>query len=759
MRSLMMIFGLGWCLLAQAGQVSFSRDVQPVLAEKCVACHACYDAPCQLNLGSAEGLERGAHKLPVYQGSRRHAQQPTRLFVDANNEDEWRGLGFFDVLQDPQQQSVLLQMLSLARRHPLPADNSKLPTGLDLSLNRSDSCPTPAEFNTYADKHPHGGMPYAVTGLSDSEYDTLANWLIQGAAMDATSWQPTAAEQAQIDQWETLMNGTSNEQRLLARWLYEHLFLAHVYLDEESGKQGRFFQWVRSHSDSSAAPREVTSRRPNQDAGTHFQYRLRPVQDVLVHKTHITYPLTQAKLERVRELFWARPWQVDALPGYGRRARSNPFETFAAIPAAARYQFMLDDAEYFVRTFIRGPVCRGQIATDVIRDNFWTLFQDPAHDLYITDAAYREQVDPLLALPGANTREEKLLSSWRRYSKSRNAYEKIRSKAYARLPAPGWDELWQGNDNALLSIFRHHDSASVRKGLVGEVPQTLWLMDYPLLERTYYQLVVNFDVFDNLSHQLQTRLYFDLIRNGSEVNFLRLMPPKSRQSILDSWYQYSGKVKKWLVYTKIDTHTPSALALPAERSVQEFGRQLATRFADLDARPDPINRCNSAFGHRPGLTDEQAASEQLLSRLASRPAAGLPVINFLPEASLLRVEFSDGSREIYSLLRNRAHSNVAFLMGESLRYQPGLDTLTIYPEVLSSYPNFMFSVAAGELDDFVWAMQKISTREDFDVLVDRWGIRRTHPQLWEHFHDLSRHIGESQPLERALLDMNRYEDL
>lgn len=759
MRSFMIMLGLGWSLLAQAGQISFTRDVQPVLVEKCVACHACYDAPCQLNLGSAEGLERGANKLPVYKGARRHSQQPTRLFIDANHKDEWRELGFFDVLQDPQQQSVLLQMLSLARQNPLATDNSKLPAGLDLRLNRNDSCPTPAEFAGYARKNPHGGMPYAVTGLSDSEYDTLANWLVKGAAMDTTHWQPTAAELELIQQWETLMNGTSNEQRLLARWLYEHLFLAHVYLDEDGGKQGRFFQWVRSHSDSRSAPLAASSRRPNQDAGAHFQYRLRPVQDVLVHKTHITYPLTQAKLERVHELFGSTPWQVDSLPGYGSRARSNPFETFAAIPARARYQFMLDDAEYFVRTFIRGPVCRGQIATDVIRDNFWTLFQDPDHDLYITRAGYREQVDPLLALPGANTNEAKLLSSWRRYSKSRNTYEKIRSKAYARQQPPGWEDLWQGNDNALLSIFRHHDSASVRKGLLGEVPQTFWLMDYPLLERTYYQLVVNFDVFDNLSHQLQTRLYFDLIRNGSEVNFLRLMPPHSRQQVLDSWYQRSGKVKKWLVYTKIDTHTPSALALPAEGSVQEFGRQLAARLASLDARPDPVNRCDSAFCHRPGLGAEQAASEQLLSRLASRPAAGLPVINFLPEASLLRVEFTDGSREVYSLLRNRAHSNVAFLIGESLRYLPGLDTLTIYPEVLTSYPNFMLNVPAGELEDFVQAMQKIGTRGDFETLTARWGIRRTHPQFWEYFHDLSRHIGESQPLERAVLDMNRYEDL
>ena len=125
---------------------------------------------------------------------------------------------------------------------------------------------------------------------------------------------------------------------------------------------------------------------------------------------------------------------------------------------------------------------------------------------------------------------------------------------------------------------------------------------------------------------------------------------------------------------------------------------------------------------------------------------------------MLRVEFTDGSREVYSLLRNRAHSNVAFLLGESLRYQPGLDTLTLYPEVLSSYPNFIFRVQAGELENFVAAMQQVSKQQDFEALVARYGIRRTHPQFWEYFHDLSRHIGESQPLEKAVLDMNRYED-
>jgi hypothetical protein len=41
-----------------ASAISYTRDIQPIFTEKCVACHACYDSACQLNLGSAEGAVR-----------------------------------------------------------------------------------------------------------------------------------------------------------------------------------------------------------------------------------------------------------------------------------------------------------------------------------------------------------------------------------------------------------------------------------------------------------------------------------------------------------------------------------------------------------------------------------------------------------------------------------------------------------------------------------------------------------------------------
>lgn len=753
---------LGACLLfigsLQAAEpVSYSRDVQPIFTKNCVACHACYDAPCQLNLGSAAGAERGASKIAVYNGTRTQVQATTRLFLDAHDEAAWRRKGFTSVLEAQGSQAALMaRMLELGHQQPL-AVNSKLPAQLDISINRANQCPLPQEFAEFARKNPQAGMPFAVTGLSEADYQTLQRWLAEGAPVDQQALQASAAEAQQVATWEAFMNAPGAREALVSRWLYEHLFLAHLHFS--GGEPGHFFQMVRSRTPSGQPVDIIATRRPNDDPGTEFYYRLIPVQGVIVHKTHITYGLSAAKLARVKELFFASDWQADAVPGYGLQRRANPFETFAEIPAQARYQFMLDNAEYFVRTFIRGPVCRGQIATDVIRDNFWALFQDPQHDLYITDPEYREQATALLAMPGQLDGITDLPGLWRSYRDKRNAYEALRMQRYADAPAASWSHIWAGNDNALLSIFRQHDSASVRKGLIGEVPQTLWWMDYPLLERTYYQLVVNFDVFGNVSHQAQTRLYFDLIRNGAEVNFLRLMPAESRKSYLDDWYQNSGKLKVWLDYQAIDSDSPSALRLAAADPKRSFVETLLERYGSLNARPDPINRCTGAHCHRSGITAELQRAEQSLSRLSGKPGGTLKVISQLPEATLLRVQLADGQREVYSLLRNRAHSNVAFMLGEELRYQPALDTLTVYPGVLSSYPNFIFNIPAEQVADFVAALEQARDQSAFEKVVERWGIRRTHPEFWRYFHDMSAYIQQTEPVEAGVLDMNRYENL
>ncbi|MDP2228395.1 MAG: fatty acid cis/trans isomerase [Moraxellaceae bacterium] len=768
--------------------VSWSQHIQPLFNQKCVVCHACYDAACQLNLGSAAGLQRGGSKKKVYDGTRTEAATPTRLFMDAQDISGWRQKGFHPVIPEGSPApstgatgtgttaaeatgapataagpatSLLAGMLALGRRHTL-IPNARLPDDLTIGINRDNQCPTADELPAYEKKHPNGGMPLGVTGLSDAEYQLITRWLAEGAVIDERLRQPSAKEAAEIRTWEAFLNQDGLREQLLARWLYEHLFLAHLYF--ENVKNSQFFELVRSRTPPGEPMLLVPTAQPNDDPQGRVYYRLRPVQGAIVHKTHITFGIGPKRLARIQSLFFSTPWQVDSLPGYSANERANPFVTFSALPARARYQFMLDSGEYFTRTFIRGPVCRGQIATDVIRDHFWTLFQSPDHDLYVLDADYRRRVDPLLAMPGQNDSLLALGPEWIKHRSRRNEYLKFREATYAeKFPAgPGLHDIWQGdghNRNALLTINRHFDNASVRQGWYGELPQTVWWQDYPLFERTYYELVVNFNVFGNVAHQAQTRMYFDLIRHGAETNFLRLLPPASRQAYMDDWYQGSGKLKQLITYPEIDTEHVTAITYRSQRPKDELLQTLLQRMAPLNARPDPINRCVQNRCARKNVPRYQAVADQALSRLASLPASVLPVTGFLPEVSFIRVYQPDQQREIYTLIRNRAHSNVAFMYGEDWRYQPGNDTLTVYPGILASYPNFAFNVAAADINAFVDALAAVRTANDMDGVIARWGIRRSHPAFWFYFQDYTRYLEQTEPLEAGILDLNRYENL
>ena len=130
----------------------------------------------------------------------------------------------------------------------------------------------------------------------------------------------------------------------------------------------------------------------------------------------------------------------------------------------------------------------------------------------------------------------------------------------------------------------------------------------------------------------------------------------------------------------------------------------------------------------------------------------------LPEITFIRVTHEEEERTVYTVLRNRAHSNVAFMLGEELRYQPEKDNLTVYPGITGSYPNFIFDVPVTQIENFVSMLRVAGKPEDFEQIVKTWGIRRTHPQFWEILHDITAWQKSEQPLKAGVFDINRYEN-
>src|SRR6186713_964819 len=223
--------------------VDYWSDVKPIIDARCVSCHGCYDSPCQLKLTEVEGLERGASKALIYDPSRVTLAPPTRLFEDAQTVEQWRQKQFFPVLNEREdtaqanrEGSVLYQMLALKKVHPLPQD--KRLSGFDFSLDRKQTCPTIEEFAEYQKEHPLGGMPFGLPGLSQQETRTVETWLEQGAVY--AERPPVSSDLGpQLEQWERLLNRSDLKSRLIARYLYEHLFLAHLYFEDEFDRARR----------------------------------------------------------------------------------------------------------------------------------------------------------------------------------------------------------------------------------------------------------------------------------------------------------------------------------------------------------------------------------------------------------------------------------------------------------------------------------------------------------------------------------------
>ncbi|WP_442958486.1 fatty acid cis/trans isomerase [Photobacterium frigidiphilum] len=189
----------------------YVNDVKPIIDNRCVVCHACYDAPCQLKMSSVEGIDRGANKDKVYQGTRLLASNTTRMFIDAQTTAGWRDKGFSPVLnerlqspEDNTQAGVIARMLQLKQNHPLP-NNEILDDSWDFSLDRDQQCPTIEEMSIYEEIYPKWGMPYGLPQISSIENDILMQWVSVGAPMTSVT-PPSNAELNEVEQWEIFLN-------------------------------------------------------------------------------------------------------------------------------------------------------------------------------------------------------------------------------------------------------------------------------------------------------------------------------------------------------------------------------------------------------------------------------------------------------------------------------------------------------------------------------------------------------------------------
>ena len=324
-------------------------------------------------------------------------------------------------------------------------------------------------------------MPYGLPGLTERETGTITRWLEARAPYEGPPPLPADLAQ-QVRAWEAFLNGDSPKERLMSPYLYEHLFLGHLHF--ESDPAHRAFRLVRSATAPGRPVVPIATRRPFDDPGVPRPFhRLEPEREAIVAKTHMPCALSPERMRQLRGWFVSAPYEVRSLPSYAAETAANPFVAFEAIPLESRYRFLLDEAQFFVMNFIKGPVCRGQLALDVIEDRFWVVFMDPKASAGEASAELLARQSGNLRLPAELGSDAPILRTWRQYADLETRYLQAKTAFLSQaLGKPDLSLIWNGdgrNRNAALTVFRHFDSASVEQGFVGEPTRDHWYRGAP----------------------------------------------------------------------------------------------------------------------------------------------------------------------------------------------------------------------------------------------------------------------------------------
>ncbi len=749
--------------LARSESVSFTKDVKPIFDRKCVSCHACYDAPAQLDLRSAAGIKRGAIKVDPY-APRTTPIPPTFVWNSQNKLEDWRALGFFSVTEGGKE-SIMGKLLQLGHKNPVKP-NQQFPSNIELDpFKRKFSFPNKFEVDSYAVQKPLEGMPLAVNGLSNSEYTTIMAWLNEGAQFDNKPAVTSAADAAMIKEWETFLNGADARTQLMARYIFEHIYLVTFLF--ENKEDANFYTLVRSTTPPGEPAIPVKQHRANGpvEEGKFFYRFMVLDQTRCVKNTRLQMVADQKKLNRWKAIFQEQKWDARTLPGYTEHERYDVTGIFKDIPPKVRYKFLLDNTWYIRGAIVHGPSCHGNQAVGSVQDQGWHLYENPETSLYVNDPEYRNMVDPLLSFYINKNNIQDALVTRHEFVQRRKEFMKLhllREKEQGIKTR--MTDIWRGEDDddvPLVSVYRHQTDAFILDKNIagGDIPdKPNWLLDYPIMEQAYYTAVTNYDLFDSSDTWTWVRELFGLARIEAEMNLLRFIPAKDRRPTFMSWY--TGPLTETRLRLEMpafnpEDSIPTAIEYKTDNPMREFYGKLLGYMGDRIIADDPINRADAKVP-----TDPVAASMRKITDASKQIGPSWRKFkSIIPEATILRIDRGDKEPLVYTMTRDRWYDTKAFISPVLQNDDAQKGRVSILEGVQTAYPRFMFKIPEADTAAFADALIAAEDEQAFQKLAERWGVRRSSPDFWNYLDTLKAYMRRRDPTRAGTFDVDRYLNL
>jgi len=732
--------------------LTYLKDVQPIFDARCIACHGCMGAPCEMKLSSFAGADRGGFGKNPYSF---HIEAVPRTGMDVHSTTEaWRKVGFWPVVSregDAKARlagSMLAQMVDAGYEHNQPgfARKALMPS---YAKRYEHTCPaTPEVLEAHLAKSPASGMPYGVPALEKSQLDTLRNWVASGSPGPLAEELAAASvprNPAAVVAWESFFNRPDDRMKLVSRYIFDHTFLAAIALKESPGDS---FRLVRSKTPTGQPVDVIDTPHPYDDpyayAGVDaFYYRLKKETTKAVQKNHFIWELSEEKRKRLETLFLDVEWEKDAnlRTPWGS---GNPFEIFAAIPVKSRYAFLIENSVVIIGGITSGPVCLGQVATYAVKDQFWVYFVDPDKDITV--------IDPTLGLP-----------SWEpfmdRSPEGNRTYEQAYAKTLRRIYPKGYsiEEVWDGNQanpNAWLTVLRHQSNTWVMQGAGGGMPRTLWLMGYSGFERIYYDTVAHFEYWGGDAGKLETVGFFNFLRQQFEDRFLLLVPPDERQKLRKEWTRGIGEVALFLDPDP-DSALPTRVKVDPKQPLQSVVKQLRRHLGPKISGPlDALNpSVKTDYPLEQGVSSFEDWG-RAISTLTVTADYKFP--SFLPSLIMLKLNSGNDSR-MYSLVTNRVYKTQYTILFENGEALPDLDTMSVYEDVVGGFPNLFVELDLAQAADFVRELGAVETLEDFLAFRDKYAVLRNSAEFWETYDWFNAWNFEHRGTAAGVFDLSYYD--
>lgn len=742
----------------------YSQKIQPILDRRCTVCHSCFEAPCQLKLTSPEMLIRGATKHQASGGSLSAAPRVDMM----TTLEKQRAGGFFPII-DKAGDSILLN--AVMEGH----DKTNLPPEKYIAPEKRMCVSSSQEFRALDPAMKKAlGMPYYMAPISQEEYEIIASWAANGSLVPSQSMiQAKAIPRVPkvIQHWEEFFNTNTWKAKWTSRYLYEHLFTAHLYFDESPGE---FYELVRS---STAAPDqivEIATKRPfemDSQYAQSFYYRLRKVQSTIVHKQHFVYRLNPRIEEELKGLFWNSKWnRTPQEKPFGFTDR-NPFIAFEHIPANARYRWMLKNAKMLLDMDMRSDNCHGEGASGPLHDSFLAIFVKPESDVSVRYKDYFLEANSHLDM--TNVSFSNILLNMNKtvngfsFKANQERYSKVKQRYQKALLPNGFvfEDIWDGEQGTQMPMFtinRHEKTVSVHNGAWGPQQRISLLFDYSIFERLYYNCVALSTLHDMLFDKLGTVMYLRDVGREAEEQLLSFIPESYRENIRAEWIQGRGAQNRYddsrfaLKFNqellkredfKIDANDPFI-------SMMDYMLLKSGRFTKqiIGDNHYPISQGS------PEYMKLKALSTEMSKKNASGQGSSA---YYFPNVSYLIVKAQDSSVRYYTIVANRFYNYVNYLPLESkpkdkLGRNPSRDWMTIYPDINVNYPGKIYRVDENKVDQFILDMKSVSGRQAYGAFDKVYGLQKLSPEFWGVIDALQTHFIQSDNINNGSIELGEY---